>query len=74
MYELWQSIQVLLWKKSLKSNMLILFSDVIIQTNQFFIFRDLLNLTMKCIGDQIKGFSFLFCNTSNAKSTKVGEH
>ena len=37
----------------------------------FFIFRCLLNFTMKCIGGQIKTFSFLFCTTCDAKSTKV---
>ena len=26
---------------------------------------------MKCIGGQIKAFSFLFCTVGNAKSTKV---
>ena len=62
-------------KKNLKkSNMLILFSGIIIQTNKFFIFRDLLNFTTKCIGGQIKAFSFLFCATSDVKSTIGGEH
>ena len=28
---------------------------------------------MKCIGGQIKAFSFLFCTTCDAKSTKGGE-
>ena len=51
----------------------LLFYDVIIQTNTFYIFADLLNFTTKCIRGQIKAFSFLFCTTSNAKSTKGGE-
>ena len=38
---------------------LLLFSDVIIQTNKFFIFRYLLSFTTKYIGGQIKAFSFL---------------
>ena len=42
-------------------------------TNKFFIFRDLLNFTKKCIGGQIKAFSFLFYTASDAKSTKGGE-
>ena len=33
---------------------------IIIQTNKLFIFRDLLNFPTKCIGGQIKAFSFLF--------------
>ena len=45
---------------------------MIIQGNKFFTFRDLLNFTSKCIGDQIKGFSFLSCTTKNVKSTKGG--
>ena len=45
---------------------------MIIQTNKFFIFRDLLNFISKCTGDQIKAFSFLFCTTKNVKSTKGG--
>ena len=28
---------------------------------------------MKCIGGQIKAFSFLFCTACDAKSTKGGE-
>ena len=35
-------------------------SDVIIQTNKLFIFRNLLNFTTRCIGRQIKIFTFLF--------------
>ena len=50
--------------------MLVLFSDAIKQTNKFFIFRDLLNFTTKCIGGQIKAFSFLFCTVSGVK-TKI---
>ena len=45
---------------------------MIIQTNKFFIFRDLLNFISKCTGDQIKAFSFLFCTTKNVKGTKGG--
>ena len=37
---------------------LLLFSDVIIQTNKLFILRDFLNFTTKCIGGQIKAFVF----------------
>ena len=33
----------------------------------------LLNFTTKCIGGQIKAFSFLFCTACDAKSTKYGE-
>ena len=54
--------------------MLILFSDIVIQTKKFFIFRDLLNITMKCIGGQIKAFSFFFCTANDAKNIKGGEH
>ena len=36
-------------------------------------FRDLLNFTAKCIGGQIKAFSFLFCTSCDARSTKGGE-
>ena len=50
---------------------LLLFSDIIIETNKFFIFRCLLNF-MKCIRGQIKAFSFLFCNACDVKSTKSG--
>ena len=54
---------------------LLLFSDMIIKTNYFFIFRDLLKFTMKCIiGYHIKAFSFLFCTASEVKSIKGGEH
>ena len=53
---------------------MVLFSHVIIQTNKFFIFIDLLNFTAKCIGGQIKGSSFLFCTASDAKSAIGGEH
>ena len=41
--------------------------------SKFFIFRYLLNLTMICIGGQIKAFSFLSCTACDAKSTKGGE-
>ena len=51
--------------------MFILFSDIIIQTNEFFIFRDLLNFKTKCTGGQIKAFSFLFYTASDAKVQKV---
>ena len=57
----------------IRNYFLLLFSDVIIQTNKLFIFRDLLNLAMKFIGGQIKAFSFLFCFASDVKSTKGGE-
>ena len=40
-------------------------------TNKLFIFRDYLNFTAKCIGGQIKAFSFLFCTTSDAKNIKA---
>ena len=33
-----------------------------------FIFRDLLSYATKCIGSQIKAFSFLFCTASSAAS------
>ena len=56
------------------SIVLLLFSDIIIQTNNLFIFRDLLNFTAKCIEGQIKAFSFLFCTASDVKSTKGWEH
>ena len=59
------------YKKTLKKAMclqkqetkyyLLLFSDAILQTNKFFIFRYLLNFTTKGIGVQIKAFNFLFC-------------
>ena len=65
-------------KNSLKGNVfieiikncLLLFFDVIIETNKFFIFSCLLNFTMKCIGGQIKAFSFLFCTPYDAKCAK----
>ena len=43
--------------------------------NKFFIFRYLLfrYFTTKCIGDQIKAFSFLSCSVCDTKSTKGGE-
>ena len=44
------------------------------QTNKFFIFRDLLNFKTKCMGGQIKAFSFIFCTTTDAKSKKGEEH
>ena len=44
------------------------------QANNLFIFRDLLNFTVKCVGGQIKAFSFLFCAASDAKSTEGREH
>ena len=48
---------------------------MIIKTNYFFIFRDLLKFTMKCIiGYHIKAFSFLFCTASEVKSRKGGEN
>ena len=37
-------------------------------------FRDLLNFITKCIGGQIKPFSFLFCTAVDVKSTKGGEY
>ena len=46
-----------------------MFSEVIIQANTLFIFRDLLNFTAKDIGGQIKAFIF-FCTAGDAKSTK----
>ena len=49
-------------------------SDVIIQINKLFMFRDLLNFITKCIGGQIKPFSFLFCTAVDVKSTKGGEY
>ena len=39
---------------------LLLFSDIIIQTNNLFIFRDLWNFTMKCIGVKSKLLVFFF--------------
>ena len=39
-------------------------------TNKFFIFRYLLHFTTKCIGGQIKAFSFLLFSACDAKSTK----
>ena len=44
------------------------------QTKKFFIFRDLLNITTKCIGGQIKAFSCFFCTANDAKNIKGGEH
>ena len=69
-------------KNSLKGNVfieiikncLLLFFDIIIETNKFFIFSCLLNFTMKCIGGQIKAFSFLFCTPYDVKCAKGGEH
>ena len=52
---------------------LLLLYGIIMQTNKLFIFRDLLKFTMKCIGGQIKAFSFLFSTASDVKSTKGGE-
>ena len=43
-------------------------------TNKFFIYRYLLDFRTKCLGGQIKDFSFLFWNACDAKSTKGGEH
>ena len=61
--------------KKLLSNKyyLLLFSNVILQANKFFIFRYLLNFTTKGIGGQIKAFSFLFCIACDGKNTKSGE-
>ena len=42
-------------------------------TNKLFIFEYLLNFTTKCIGGQIKAFSFLFCTACDVKSTKLGQ-
>ena len=42
-------------------------------TNKFFIFEYLLNFTRKCIGGQVKAFSFLFCAACDPKSTKYGK-
>ena len=53
---------------------LLLFSNIIIQTNKLFIFRYLLNFTAKYIGGQIKASSFIFCTTSHAKSIKGRGH
>ena len=39
--------------------MSIIISDLIIQKNKLFLFRDLLNFTMKCIGGQIRALSQL---------------
>ena len=41
---------------------------------KFFIFRDLSNFTLKCIGGQIKAFSFLFFTAGDVKSIKGEEH
>ena len=60
-------------KKLRNKYCLLLFSDVIIQTNKFFIFRYLLNFKTKCIGGEIKTFSFLFCTACDTKSTVGGE-
>ena len=82
MYEIRWSVYVLSEKNSYKNVFieieskycLLLFSDVIIQTNEFFTFRYLLNFTGKCIGGQIKAFSFFFCTVcDDAKSTKGRE-
>ena len=56
-----------LLKEEIKYSLL-LFSDVIIQTNKLFL------LTTTCIGGQIKAFSFLFCTAKYGKSTKAGKH
>ena len=45
-----------------------------LETNKFFLFRDLLNFRRKCIGVQIRAFNFLFCIASDAKCAKSGEH
>ena len=50
---------------------LLLFSDVIIQTNKLFIFRDLLNFTAKYIGGQIKALVFFFVSLRMRKVQKV---
>ena len=44
------------------------------QTNKLFIFRYLLNFTKKCIGGQIKAFSFLFCTANDPEGAKDREH
>ena len=63
-------MRVHLYKKLLKKqhvyrNKKTISSDVIIPTNNLFIFRDLLNLTIECTRGQIKAFSCLFCTTSD---------
>ena len=73
MYRLWWSMQVLL-KKTLKKATkycLWLFSDVIIQTNKLFIFRDFLNFTAKCTEGETWAFSFLFLSLSFLVMQKV---
>ena len=39
-------------------------------TNKVFVFRYLVNFTMKCIEGQIKGFNFLICTAFDQKSRK----
>ena len=41
--------------------------------NKEFLFIYLLSFTIKCIGGQIKGFSFLFFSVCDIKGTKGGQ-
>ena len=53
------------------SIVLLLFSDIIIQTNNLFIFRDLWNFTTKCIGVKLKLLVFFFVPLVTRKAQKV---
>ena len=53
------------------SIVLLLFSDVIIQTKNSFIFRDLWNFTTKCIGVKLKLLVFFFGPLVMEKAQKV---
>ena len=49
----------------------LLFSDIIIQTNHLFIFRDLWNFPTKCIGVKLKLLVFFFVPLVMPKVSKV---
>ena len=56
------------------SVVLLLFSHIIIQTNNLIHIQRLMKFQNKIYWNQIKAFSFLFCTTSDAKSTKGRKH
>ena len=60
-----------LYRNKKLSIVLSLFSDLIIQTNNLFKFRDLWNFTMKCIGVKLKLLVFFFVPLVMWKAQKV---
>ena len=54
-----------------KKLVLFLFSDIIIQTNNLFSFRDLWNFPTKCIGVKLKLLVFFFVPLVMPKASKV---